>query len=93
MRTDSPVGKKILFLCIFLSWMLRAPGVQAAEDGGIAGPLGARAYWSDGIHFDSPKKNLRLKINGKIAFDYRLKPGVVTKSNALELMRAVGLEV
>jgi len=26
-------------------------------------------------------------------FDYRLRPGVVTKSNALELMRAVGLEV
>jgi hypothetical protein len=28
-----------------------------------------------------------------IAFDYRLHPGVVTKSNALELMRAVGLDV
>jgi hypothetical protein len=31
--------------------------------------------------------------NGKIAFDYLLRPGVVTKSNALELMRSVGLEV
>jgi hypothetical protein len=31
--------------------------------------------------------------NGQIEFDYRLKPGVVTHSNALELMRAVGLEV
>ncbi len=29
----------------------------------------------------------------KIAFDYRLRPGVVEKSNALALMRAVGLEV
>jgi MutS-like protein len=30
---------------------------------------------------------------GKMCFDYRLRPGVVLKSNALELMRAVGLEV
>jgi DNA mismatch repair ATPase MutS len=31
--------------------------------------------------------------DGKIAFDYRLRQGVVQKSNALELMRSVGLEV
>ncbi len=31
--------------------------------------------------------------NGEIRFDYRLRPGVVTRSNALELMRAVGLDV
>jgi len=31
--------------------------------------------------------------DGVIAFDYRIHPGVVTKSNALELMRAVGLDV
>jgi DNA mismatch repair ATPase MutS len=31
--------------------------------------------------------------NGVIAFDYRMHPGIVTKSNALELMRAVGLNV
>jgi DNA mismatch repair ATPase MutS len=30
---------------------------------------------------------------GVIKFDYRMHPGVVTKSNALELMRAVGLDV
>jgi len=28
-----------------------------------------------------------------MSFDYRLHTGVVTKSNALELMRSVGLEV
>jgi DNA mismatch repair ATPase MutS len=32
-------------------------------------------------------------VDGKIAFDYRLRPGVVTHSNALALMRGVGLEV
>ncbi len=31
--------------------------------------------------------------DGQIAFDYRLKPGVVAHSNALALMRAVGLRV
>lgn len=31
--------------------------------------------------------------DGKLKFDYRLKPGVVQTSNALKLMQAVGLEV
>jgi hypothetical protein len=30
---------------------------------------------------------------GRMTFDYRLRPGVVQRSNALELMRSVGLEV
>jgi DNA mismatch repair ATPase MutS len=31
--------------------------------------------------------------NGKITFDYVLRDGVVTKSNGLELMRSIGLDV
>jgi hypothetical protein len=31
--------------------------------------------------------------HGRMTFDYRMRPGVVTRSNALELMRAIGLEV
>ncbi len=31
--------------------------------------------------------------NGRITFDYHLRQGVVRKSNALELMRSIGLEV
>ena len=31
--------------------------------------------------------------NGKMIFDYRLREGVVEHSNALDLMRAVGLDV
>jgi hypothetical protein len=31
--------------------------------------------------------------DGQMKFDYKLRPGVVIKSNALELMRAIGLEV
>jgi len=30
---------------------------------------------------------------GKMRFDYRLREGVVTKSNAIELMRVIGLDV
>jgi hypothetical protein len=39
------------------------------------------------MHFED-----RLE-NGKMIFDYRLRPGVVEHSNALALMRAIGLEV
>ena len=39
------------------------------------------------VHFQDEMKD------GKLYFDYVLRPGVVEKSNALELMRAVGLPV
>lgn len=32
-------------------------------------------------------------VNGKMTFDYTLRDGIVTKSNGLELMRSVGLDV
>ena len=31
--------------------------------------------------------------NGRLHFDYQLQPGIVERSNALDLMRSVGLEV
>ena len=31
--------------------------------------------------------------DGRMSFDYRLRPGIVEKSNALELMRSIGLDV
>lgn len=39
------------------------------------------------VHFED-----RLE-GGRMVFDYRLRPGVVERSNALDLMRAVGLDV
>ncbi len=39
------------------------------------------------VHFDDQI------VDGRVEFDYQLRPGIVTHSNALELMRAVGLEV
>jgi hypothetical protein len=45
---------------------------------------------------DPPGRNFHFEDqieDGKMSFDYRLRAGVVEKSNALELMRSVGLEV
>lgn len=39
------------------------------------------------VHFEDRVEN------GQISFDYKMRPGVVERSNALELMRAVGLPV
>ena len=39
------------------------------------------------FHFDDHLEDHRL------VFDYKLKPGVVERSNALDLMRAIGLEI
>jgi len=50
----------------------------------ITATLGERAR---NVHFEDHIEN------GEIHFDYHLRPGVVERSNALELMRAVGLDV
>jgi hypothetical protein len=47
----------------------------------VLAPRGANVHFEDHLE------------NGRISFDYRLRPGVVRKSNALELMRSIGLEV
>jgi DNA mismatch repair ATPase MutS len=46
--------------------------------------LGGRA---SNVHFEDQI------TNGEIRFDYVMRPGVVRKSNAIELMRSVGLEI
>jgi hypothetical protein len=50
----------------------------------LVASLGGRAA---NVHFED-----RLE-DGKIAFDYRMREGVVERSNALALMRAIGLDV
>ncbi|HEX5835113.1 MAG TPA: hypothetical protein VFY34_14730 [Pyrinomonadaceae bacterium] len=50
----------------------------------IADELGPRAA---NVHFEDHLED------GCMSFDYRLRPGVVQHSNALELMRSVGLDV
>jgi len=50
----------------------------------IANQMGPSAL---NVHFDDSL------VAGEMRFDYRLKPGPVTRSNALAIMRAVGLDV
>jgi DNA mismatch repair ATPase MutS len=45
------------------------------------GPRGANVHFEDHLE------------NGRMHFDYKMRPGVVEKSNAIELMRSVGLDV
>jgi hypothetical protein len=50
----------------------------------IASSLGARAV---NVHFEDHLED------GRMIFDYKMQPGVVSRSNALALMRSVGLDV
>jgi DNA mismatch repair ATPase MutS len=50
----------------------------------VADDLGSRAV---NVHFDDRFES------GDIVFDYVMKPGPVTRSNAIALMRAVGLDI
>jgi MutS-like protein len=50
----------------------------------IGGPLDGHLH---NVHFQDEIEN------GRMRFDYKLREGVVTKSNGLELMRSIGLDV
>jgi DNA mismatch repair ATPase MutS len=58
-----------------------AIGLVTTHDLALAAIAGTNVHFEDRFE------------NGTISFDYRLRPGVVEHSNALELMRSVGLEV
>jgi len=64
-----------------------AVGLVTTHDLALARVADALAPRAANVHFEDHLED------GVIAFDYCLRPGVVEKSNALELMRAVGLEV
>ena len=49
--------------------------------------IGEELSQSANVHFED------TVADGKIHFDYQMRPGVVTRSNALELMRSIGLPV
>ena len=53
----------------------------SAANGARSAPAAANVHFEDQL------------VDGQIHFDYIMRPGVVRKSNALELMRSVGLEI
>ena len=64
-----------------------AIGLVTTHDLALANVADSLEERAKNVHFDD-----RIE-DGKLIFDYQLKQGVVKKSNALELMRSVGLEV
>ena len=66
---------------------LGAVGLVTTHDLALAEIANQMAAAALNVHFDDSL------VEGEMRFDYRLKPGPVTRSNALAIMRAVGLDV
>jgi DNA mismatch repair ATPase MutS len=64
-----------------------AIGLITTHDLALTAIADALAPHADNVHFEDWFEG------GDMRFDYQMKPGKVTRSNALALMRAVGLEV
>jgi hypothetical protein len=62
-------------------------GLVSTHDLALAQIADSLAPRAANVHFEDHIED------GKVVFDYRMRPGVVTKSNALALMRSVGIEV
>lgn len=64
-----------------------AIGLATTHDLSLAAVADQLAPAAANVHFED-----RLE-NGSLVFDYKMRAGVVTRSNALDLMRAAGLDV
>jgi DNA mismatch repair ATPase MutS len=64
-----------------------AIGLVSTHDLALTDIGGAVAGRLRNVHFQDEL------ANGRMTFDYKLRDGVVTKSNGLELMRSIGLDV
>ncbi|MFZ2490564.1 MAG: DNA mismatch repair protein MutS, partial [Thermoanaerobaculia bacterium] len=64
-----------------------AVGLVSTHDLALATIADELAPRAANVHFEDHLEE------GRVVFDYRMQPGVVTRSNALELMRSVGIEV
>lgn len=62
-------------------------GLVTTHDLSLAEIADGLAPAARNVHFDDHL------VDGEMHFDYRLRPGPVTRSNALAIMRAVGLDV
>ena len=64
-----------------------AIGAVSSHDLGLSDMEAETGGQMRNVHFEE------LVIEGKMSFDYKLKPGVVTSANALRLMRIIGIGV
>ena len=65
----------------------RSIGLVTTHDLALTSLAEALAPVAANVHFADQM------VDGELRFDYRMHPGVVTHSNALALMRAVGIDV
>ncbi len=72
-----------------LGWLVGhgAIGLVTTHDLALSQIADALAPRAANVHFEDQLEE------GRIRFDYVCRPGIMTRSNALELMRAVGLDV
>ncbi len=64
-----------------------AAGLISTHDLALTDILGPEDHSLRNMHFQDELDN------GRMTFDFKLRDGIVTKSNAVELMRSIGLEV
>ena len=64
-----------------------AIGLISTHDLALAEIAGLEAGALENVHFQDELRD------GRLSFDFKLHPGVVTKSNGIELMRSIGLDV
>ncbi len=64
-----------------------AVGLVTTHDLALAEAINELGERANNVHFQDEV------ADGRLQFDYTMRPGIVRRSNALELMRAVGLEV
>src|SRR5436190_16521631 len=80
--------RKIGASCVALSLVQRgALGLMTTHDLALTRIVEEMEPRGQNFHFEDQLQN------GRMSFDYRLRPGIVEKSNAIELMRSVGLDV
>ena len=81
---DRRVGSEAILRALVASGGI---GIVTTHDLAIANLADDAALGAVNVHLDDQV------LEDKIVFDYKLKPGIVEKSNAIALMRAVGLDV
>jgi hypothetical protein len=80
--------RRIGAACVGLSLVERgALGLMTTHDLALTCIVEEMQPPGENFHFEEQFQD------GRMSFDYHLRPGVVEKSNALELMRSVGLDV
>jgi hypothetical protein len=62
-------------------------GLISTHDLALTEIAGLEAGVIENVHFQDEL------VDGKLKFDFKLRPGIVTKSNGIELMRSIGLDV